>query len=91
MSVTLKFRKVYVKSNEGAYSSTYELYGESGTGDKIILYTSSGSQYNGLLGNYKNRVVEVEIALCNWNCKGYKGCVLAVIDNGETIPNVLNY
>ena len=83
--------KVYVKSNEGAYSSTYELYGESGTGDKIILYTSSGSQYNGLLGNYKNQVVEVEIALCNWNCKGYKGCVLAVIDNGETIPNVLNY
>ena len=83
--------KIYVECVEGGFSSNYNIYDETGKGEKLMLYTSSASQYNGLLGEYKNQVIDVEVALCNWNSKGYKGCILAVIDNGETIPNLLNY
>ena len=65
--------KVYVECVEGSFSSNYNIYDETGKGEKLILYTASASQYNGLLGGYKNQVIDVEIALCNWNTKGYDG------------------
>ncbi len=66
------------------------IYVSDGTND-ILLYTSSASQYN-WMKEYAGQNVTFEIAPCNWNCKGYKGCVLAVItESGEKICNTLNF
>ena len=56
----------------------------------ILLYTSSGKQYNWAkeLGTGE---LTIELALCDWNSKGYKGCIISISDGTRKIVNNLNF
>ena len=57
----------------------------------ITLYASGKAQYE-WLAQFAGQEITVEIAACNWNSKGYKGAVLAVIlEDGTRIVNTLNF
>jgi hypothetical protein len=57
----------------------------------ITLYSGSKAQYK-MLQAYVGQEITVEIAACNWNSKGYKGAVLAIIlADGTRIVNTLNF
>ena len=65
------------------------LQGENST---ITLYASGVSAYSWLSKYAKDQVVTLEIALCNWNAKGYKACVLAIcLEDGTKILNTTNF
>ncbi len=58
---------------------------------KLRLYCSSARQY-GWLAAYSGMVVELELALCNWNDKDYyTGCVISATVAGSKIINELNF
>ena len=58
---------------------------------KVTLYASGTGQYSWLAA-YAGQEITIEIAACNWNSKGYKGCVLAVIlEDGTRVVNTLNF
>lgn len=58
----------------------------------ITMYTSSKTQYAWIYEAYPNTELTFDIALCNWNCKGYKVCVLAVYTpDGARLYNTLNF
>lgn len=58
---------------------------------KITLYASGTAQYSWLAA-YSGQEITIEIAACNWNSKGYKGAVLAVIlEDGTRVINTLNF
>lgn len=76
-----------IAKNSGGFSTTYDVV----AGDaKLQLYSGSGSQYS-WLEPFAGKTVTVEVALCNWNGKALKGCVLAVIDNGVKTVNSINF
>lgn len=55
------------------------------------LYCSGAGQYS-FLFPYAGQTVTLEIAMCNWNSKDYyRGCVVAVIVDGERVVNTLNF
>ncbi len=64
-------------------------YLEDGT-NKILLYSSSGNQYS-WLNQFVDQTVTLEVAVCDWNAKGLKGCVLSVITADGQIFNELNF
>jgi len=69
----------------------YSVIKVSHNGTDLTLYMNNASQYN-WLKTYAGQEVTMEIALCNWNCKGYKGCVLSVINtDGSKTVNELNF
>ena len=69
----------------------YSVIKVTGNGAELTLYMSNASQYN-WLKPFAGQEVTMEIALCNWNCKGYKGCVLSVINaDGTKTVNALNF
>lgn len=70
--------------------SRYDLYQD---GAEMQLYCSGGSQYDALLADYANQVVDMELALCNWNSKDpFKGCILSITDSeGVKTYNTLNF
>ena len=54
----------------------------------VLLYSSGAAQYSWLEAFFADgetsATLTVELALCDWNAKGLKGCVLSVItDNGK--------
>ena len=58
---------------------------------KVTLYASGTAQYSWLAA-YAGQEITIEIAACNWNSKGYKGAVLAIIlADGTRIVNTLNF
>lgn len=60
-------------------------------GASLILYCNNSGQYS-WLKQYAGQTVTVELVLCNWNCKGYKGCVLsATLEDGTKIYNEYNF
>ena len=77
-----------IKFVESAYfSNAYICDGTT----EWLLYTSNGKQYN-WFKDYAGQEVTIEVAPCNWNCKGYKGCVLAItLTDGTKIVNNLNF
>ena len=44
-----------------------------------------------VLKQYNGKEVEMELAICDWNSKGYKGCVVAATYEGVTTVNNLNF
>lgn len=81
---------VTISANIQPQYSTYNLV----QGDASMqLYSSSGSQYDDLLGAYANQTVDMELALCNWNSKSsFKGCVLSVTNaEGVKTYNTFNF
>ena len=81
--------KIYV--NETQYSVTIQLQDPDGSSIYVLLYSGGKDQYNWLKG-YAGETITVELALCDWNAKGLKGCVLAVVnDDGSKVYNTLNF
>ena len=81
--------KIYV--SETAYSVTIQLQDPDGSGKYVLLYSGGKDQYNWLKG-YNDEIITVELALCDWNAKGLKGCVLAVVnEDGSKVYNTLNF
>ena len=56
----------------------------------MTVYCSSAGQYEWLM-EYKDQEITVEVALCNWNCKGYKLSVLAVYTDEGKVVNTLAF
>ena len=59
---------------------------------KILLYSSSASQYS-WLQQFAGQTISIEVAACNWNDKtdNYRGCVLSVITAEGKVYNQLNF
>ena len=80
--------KVKVAESENGYA--YVLTSADGS-FRITLYSGSKGQYS-WLAQYIGQEITVEVAACNWNSKGYKGCVLAIVlPDGTKIINTLNF
>ncbi len=56
----------------------------------ISLYCSSANQYE-FLKAYDGQEITIEIAACDWNSKGLKGCVLAIRTADGKVLNTLNF
>ncbi len=65
------------------------IYLTNGSTD-FILYCSNASQY-AFLKSFAGEEVTVELALCDWNAKGLKGCVLSVITEDGQVFNEFNF
>ena len=63
--------------------------------DGFLLYSNGKTQYAWLDTFFEEGTTEanvtVELAICDWNAKGLKGCVLAVITEDGKICNELNF
>jgi hypothetical protein len=80
--------KVMVDGTSNGYA--YVLTSADGS-FKITLYSSGKGQYS-MLQDYVGQEITVEIAACDWNSKGYKGCILAIVlPDGTKIINTLNF
>ena len=77
-----------LKKNVATYSTTYSFGG-------LLLYSGGGAQYSWLDQFFADGETEVtvtaEVALCDWNAKGLKGCILSVITDDGKIYNTLNF
>lgn len=59
--------------------------------DEVMLYSGSKDQYKWLTP-YLDQPVTIELAVCDWNAKGNKGCVLSITtEDGTQIFNTLNF
>ncbi len=75
---------------ETAFYTNIHIQDEGGA-NKLRLYSSSANQYSWLKA-YAGQVVEMELALCNWNDKNYyTGCVISVTVDGVKTLNTLNF
>jgi hypothetical protein len=60
--------------------------------NEIQVYAGNGKTQLGWLIEMDGQEITVEVAVCNWNNKGYKLCVLAVINaDGTKTVNNLNF
>ena len=62
----------------------------------LLLYTGNAKQYSWIESFFAegetSATLTVELALCDWNAKGLKGCVLAVVnEDGTKVLNTLNF
>lgn len=71
------------------YSNVYLKDGDV----QLLLYTSSGSQYNWASKFMDGKKYTMEVALCNWNGNGNKGVILSITDptTNEKVINSLYY
>ena len=58
--------------------------------NEILLYCNKASQYS-FLDGYVGKTVTVEFSLCDWNARGLKGYVFAVITSDGKVVNSLNF
>lgn len=57
----------------------------------LNMYHSGASQFS-FMEPYYDQVVDVEVALCQWNTSGYKGCILSVTGaDGVKVYNQYNF
>lgn len=72
----------------GGYSTnTYLVDGSN----QFMLYAGGPGNY-AWLDDYNGQTVTVEVAVCDWNAKGLKGCVLSItLADGTQIFNELNF
>ena len=59
-------------------------------GNSLLIYSSNANQLK-FLEPFQNQKVTLELALVNWNGNGYRGAILAVINNGEKVVNNSNF
>ncbi len=64
--------------------------------DGLLLYTGSASQYAWIAEYFEegesSGTFTLELALCDWNAKGLKGCVLSItLDDGTKVYNTTNF
>ncbi|MBQ4510804.1 MAG: InlB B-repeat-containing protein [Clostridia bacterium] len=86
-TVTAKVEKV--SATQGSYTNVTFYVGS------VLLYSGSASQYSWLEAFFAegelSAELTVELALCDWNAKGLKGCVLAVITDDGKVYNTTNF
>ncbi len=70
----------------GYSTNTYLVDGDS----SFMLYAGGPGNY-AWLDQFNGQTVTVEVAVCDWNAKGLKGCVLSVITEDGQIFNELNF
>jgi hypothetical protein len=87
--VTAKVAKT--STQQGTYTNVQFWVGN------VLLYTGNANQYSWIQDNFfaegeLEATLTVELALCDWNAKGLKGCVLAVYnEDGSKVYNELNF
>lgn len=85
--VTAEVKKV--SATFGSYTNVTFYVGD------ILLYSGSASQYAWLEEFFEegklSATLTVELALCDWNAKGLKGCVLAVATEDGKVYNTTNF
>lgn len=70
------------------YSTKY--FVSDGT-NKLLLYSGSAGQY-AWLNDYADEELTIEVAVCDWNAKGLKGCVLSITtSDGTQVFNEYNF
>ena len=76
--------------NSSPYSITVNLQ-DPNNSNTILLY-SGGKEY-AWLESYNGKVITIELAICNWNSKTDKirGCVVAIVVDGNRIVNTINF
>ena len=79
--------KATVTKKGSQFSTTYSL--SDGT-SSLLLYSGGASQYS-FLDEFVDQEVTLEVAICDWNSKGNKGCVLAVYTEDGKVINSLNF
>ena len=72
----------------GGYSTnTYVVDGDN----QFMLYAGGPAQY-AWLDDYTGETVTIELAICDWNAKGLKGCVLSItLADGTKLYNEYNF
>ena len=60
------------------------------TGEEVLIYCSNASQYS-FLNQFLGQTITVEVVLVDWNSKGYKACVLAVVTEDGKVLNNYNF
>lgn len=81
---------VYVVKGTVSFPSGYGAIEIQSGSNALGLYHGSTAQYS-FLEQFKGQEVTLEIAICNWNSKQLKGCVLSVITQDGKILNTLNF
>ena len=83
---------VTITKTVGGYSTTYSVGMDGAT---IMLYSGGGAQYSWIedyITEDGSRTVTIELALCDWNAKGLKGCILAIYnEDGTKTLNKYNF
>ena len=81
--------KIYVNATN--FSVTIQLQDPENNEVYVLLYSGGKDQYKWLQA-YEGQTITLELAICDWNAKGLKGCVLAVVnDDGTKVYNTLNF
>ena len=75
---------------DGGYSKNYYLANADGS-KTIQFYASGDKQYNAMLSQFIDKTVTMEVALCDWNAKGYKLCGISVVTETGKINNYCNF
>ncbi len=79
-----------IKFIDKTYYTVCQIETEDGS-TYISLYCANSGQYS-FLEPFKDQVVKLEIAMCNWNDKSYyTACIISATLNGEKIINQLNF
>ncbi len=69
------------------YSNIYVAVGDV----ELLLYCGNSGQYS-WLKEFAGQTVTVELALCDWNAKGYKGAVISATgEDGVKVHNNYNF
>ena len=76
-----------VREKTNYSTNTYVVDGDK----KFMLYAGGAGQY-AWLENYVGQTLTIELAVCDWNAKGNRGCVLSVTTaDGTKVINNLNF
>ena len=89
--VTVKVERV-----AGGYSTNTYIKDTENDSISLMLYAGGPGQYEWLESFFaegeSSATLTVEVALCDWNAKGLKGCVLSVIKaDGTKVYNEYNF
>lgn len=85
---TLKIYVITAKIKRVATAHSTNTYVVSGT-DEFMLYAGGAGDY-AWLEDYVDTELTIELAVCDWNNKGNKGCILSVTtSDGTKIYNTL--
>ena len=73
----------------GGYSTnTYVVDGDL----EFLLYSNGGAAQYAWLEKYAGQTLTIELAVCDWNNKGNKGCILSITTaDGTQIFNEINF
>ena len=82
--------KAKINLIENDYFTAMKIVDPADENKELLLYSGSASQYK-FLNAFAGKEVTLEVALCNWNSKGYKACVISVNDGTTKVMNEYNF